>query len=71
MEKVPQLIPATTDIQPQSCTVIAFTRVTGVRDGAIALLKITHVNTPEARVIRDARKTKLSNSDSNVLVRRR
>jgi integrase len=59
-------MPSTTDIEKRNRALIAFTFLTGVRDGALASLKLKHVNLTEREVIQDARevKTKFSKSFS-------
>ncbi len=55
-------MPATTEIERRNRTLIAFTLLTGARDGAIASLKLKHVDMVEGLVMQDAREvnTKLS-----------
>ena len=44
-----------TDIDLRNRAVIAFTLLTGARDGAIASLKLKHVDVAEGKVVQDAR----------------
>ena len=55
-------MPATTEIERRNRALIAFTLLTGARDGAIASLKLKHVDMVEGLVMQDAREvnTKLS-----------
>jgi integrase len=57
-------LPATTDIQRRDRSLIAFTILTGARDGAIASFKLRHVDIDEGKIDQDAREvqTKLSKS---------
>jgi len=57
-------MPADTDIERRDRALIAFTILTGARDGAIASLKLKHVDIDQGRVDQDARqvKTKFSKS---------
>jgi integrase len=57
-------MPASTEIERRDRAVIAFTVLTGARDGAIASLKLKHVDIDQSRVDQDARqvKTKFSKS---------
>jgi integrase len=57
-------MPAGTDIERRDRALIAFTILTGARDGAIASLKLKHVDVEQNRVDQDARqvKTKFSKS---------
>ena len=48
-------MPALTDIELRNRAVIALTILTGARDGAIASLKIKHVDVAEGKVVQDAR----------------
>src|SRR5215510_15717559 len=59
-----QTMPAGTEIERRDRALIAFTALTGARDGAIASLKIKHVDVDQRRVDQDARqvKTKFSKS---------
>jgi integrase len=51
-------MPSTTDIEKRNRAIIAFTFLTGVRDGALASLKVKHVNLTEREVVQDAREVK-------------
>jgi integrase len=57
-------MPASTEIERRDRALIAFTILTGARDGAIASLKLKHVDMDQGRVDQDARqvKTKFSKS---------
>ena len=57
-------MPIATPIELRNRALIAFTLLTGVRDGAIASLKLKHVDVAEGKVVQDARevKTKFSKS---------
>lgn len=59
-----QTMPATTDIQRRDRALIAFTILTGARDGAIASFKLRHIDIAEGRIDQDARevRTKFSKS---------
>lgn len=59
-------MPAETEIELRDRAVIAFTLLSGARDGAIASLKLKHVDLIEGRVIQDAREvlTKFSKTFS-------
>lgn len=48
-------MPETTDIERRNCALIAFTLLTGIRDSAIASLKIKHVDLIAESVFQDAR----------------
>ena len=48
-------MPGTTDIHLRNRALIAFTLLTGARDGAIASLKLKHVDIEDGRLIQDAR----------------
>jgi integrase/recombinase XerD len=57
-------MPHTTEIERRNRALIAFTLLTGVRDGALASLKLKHVVLAAAKVVQDAREvnTKFSKS---------
>jgi integrase len=59
-----QSMPATTDIEQRNRALIAFTILTGARDGAIASFKIRHIDFSEDKLDQDARevRTKFSKS---------
>ncbi len=59
-------MPADTDIQRRDRAVVAFTILTGARDGAIASMKLRHIDLVAGRVDQDARQvnTKFSKSFS-------
>lgn len=58
--------PATTDIEMRDRALIAFTLLTGARDGALASLKLKHIDLAQSRLDQDARevKTKFSKTFS-------
>ena len=58
------IMPAETEIERRNRALIAFTLLTGARDGAIASLKLKHIDLVEGRVMHDARevRTKFSKS---------
>ena len=53
-----QTMPAVTDIQMRNRAVVAFTLLTGARDGAVASLKCKHVDVVEGKVVQDAREVR-------------
>ena len=53
-----QTMPAGTDIELRNRAVVAFTLLTGARDGAIASLKRKHVDVVEGKVVQDAREVR-------------
>ena len=53
-----QIMPVTTDIEVRNRAVMAFTLLTGARDGAIASLKLKHVDVTGAKVVQDAREVR-------------
>jgi len=57
-------MPGTTDIERRDRALIAFTILTGARDGAIASFKLKHIDVDEGRIDQDARhvQTKFSKS---------
>jgi integrase len=57
-------MPATTDIQQRDRALIAFTILTGARDGAIVSFKLRHIDIAEGKIDQDAREvqTKFSKS---------
>jgi integrase len=59
-----QTMPADTEIERRDRALVAFTMLTGARDGAIASLKLRHIDIDQGRVDQDARqvKTKFSKS---------
>jgi integrase len=59
-----QTMPASTEIERRDRALVAFTIVTGARDGAIASLKLKHIDIEQENVDQDARqvKTKFSKS---------
>ena len=61
-----QSMPTVTDVDLRNRAVIAFALLTGARDGAIASLKLKHVDIIEGKVVQDARevRTKFSKTFS-------
>src|SRR5262249_36828806 len=59
-----QSMPADTDIERRDRALIAFTILTGARDGAVASFKLRHINLAEGKIDQDAREvqTKFSKS---------
>ena len=59
-----QTMPITTDIERRNRALIAFTILTGARDGAIASFKLRHIDVVAAKIDQDAREvqTKFSKS---------
>jgi integrase len=59
-----QSMPATTDIERRDRALVAFTILTGARDGAIASIKLKHLDIEQGRLDQDARQvnTKFSKS---------
>jgi integrase len=55
-------MPAGTDIERRNRALIAFTWLTGVRDGALASLRVKHVNLDQACVYQDPREVRTKNS---------
>jgi site-specific recombinase XerD len=53
-----QTMPAVTDIELRNRAVVAFTLLTGARDGAIASLKLKHVDVAEGKLVQDAREVR-------------
>jgi site-specific recombinase XerD len=66
IECILRTMPAGTDIERRNRALIAFTWLTGVRDGALASLKVNHVNLNEQRVNQDPREVKTKNSKPQV-----
>jgi integrase len=58
VEAVLQCMPANTDIELRNRALVAFTLVTGARDGALASLKIKHIDLQSQAVTQDAREVK-------------
>ena len=59
-------MPVSTDVERRDRAVIAFILLSGARDGAVASLKVKHVDLAKKRVIQDARevRTKFSKSST-------
>jgi integrase len=62
IERALGAMPAVTDVERRNRALIAFTWLTGVRDGALASLKLKHVDRVEAKVYQDPREVKTKNS---------
>jgi integrase len=58
IQHVLQTMSAVTDIQLRNRAVVAFTLLTGARDGAVASLKCKHVDVVEGKVVQDAREVR-------------
>ncbi len=55
IKHVIQLMPCNTDIERRNRALVAFTLLTGARDGALASIKLKHVNFLDGSVFQDAR----------------
>jgi integrase len=66
IERVLRTIPAVSDIERRNRALVAFTWLTGIRDGALASLKVKHVNVAEGRVNQDPREVKTKNSKAQI-----
>jgi integrase len=55
-------MPAQTDIEKRNRALIAFTLLTGARDGAIASFKLKHVDVTTGKITQDAREVKTKRS---------
>ncbi len=55
-------MPAETDVQRRDKALIACLMITGARDGAIASLRLKHVNTIDGYIFQDAREVRTKNS---------
>ena len=66
-------MPAGSEIERRDRALIAFTILTGVRDGAMASLKLKHVDIEEGQVDQDARdvNTKFSKTFVTILLTKR
>jgi integrase len=53
-----QTMPAVTDIELRNRAVVAFTLLSGARDGAIASLKRKHIDIVEDKIVQDAREVR-------------
>ena len=53
-------MPEQTEVQQRDRAMVAFTILTGARDGAIASLKLAHIDIGEGRVDQDAAKLRLN-----------
>ena len=63
-----QTMPATTDIERRDRALIAFTILTGARDGAIASFKLRHIDIAEGKIDQDAREVRTKFSKSFVTI---
>jgi len=61
-------MPAATDIQRRDRALIAFTILTGARDGAIASFKLRHIDTAEGKIDQDAREVQTKFAKSFVTI---
>lgn len=66
IESVLRGMSAGTDLERRNRALIAFTWLTGVRDGALASLKVKHVSVEQERVNQDPREVKTKNSKAQV-----
>jgi integrase len=66
IESVLERAPSTTVLDRRNRAMIAFTCLTGVRDGALVSLRIKHVNLANSSVHQDAREVNTKNSKSQV-----
>jgi integrase len=66
IEAVLRKMPTNTDIERRDRALIAFTWLTGVRDGALASLKVKHVNMSEGLVNQDPREVNTKNSKAQL-----
>jgi integrase len=57
-------MPAKSELERRNRALVAFTRLTGARDGAIVSLKLKHVDLSANCVIQDAREVRTKNSKS-------
>lgn len=64
INRVLRVMPTATDIEKRNQALIAFAILTGARDGALASLKLRHVNLAEGMVDQDARDVKTKGSKS-------
>ena len=58
IQHVVRTMPGETDIELRNRALIAFTLLSGARDGAIASLKLKHVDLEEGKVMQDAREVR-------------
>jgi integrase/recombinase XerD len=56
--QVLETMPSSTDIEQRNRAVVAFTLLTGARDGAVASLKRKHVDIVEGKIVQDAREVR-------------
>src|SRR6476660_6926830 len=58
IRQVLEKMPSSTDIELRNQAVVAFTLLTGARDGAVASLKRKHVDIVDGKVVQDAREVR-------------
>ena len=58
IQRALSVMPVTTDIERRNRALLAFTLLTGIRDGALASLKLKHVSLTEGNVVQDAREVR-------------
>jgi integrase len=63
-----QSMPATTDIERRDRALIAFTILTGARDGAVASFKLRHIDIADGKIDQDAREVQTKFSKSFVTI---
>jgi integrase len=63
-----QNMPATSDIEQRNRALIAFTILTGARDGAIASFKLRHIDLADGKINQDAREVRTKFSKSFVTI---
>src|SRR5262245_63535612 len=61
-------MPASTEIERRDRALLAFTILTGARDGAIASFKLVHIDIAEGRIDHDAREVRTKFSKSFVTI---
>jgi integrase/recombinase XerD len=66
VERVLEAMPTNTDTEKRNRALIAFTWLTGIRDGALASLKVKHVDLSKGRVDQDPREVKTKNSKAQM-----
>lgn len=57
-------MPSETDIDRRNAAIVAFLMISGARDGAVASLRLKHINLVDGSVFQDAREVKTKNSKS-------
>jgi integrase len=66
IQHVIRTMPAATEIEKRDRALIAFTILTGARDGAIASLKLRHIDVAEGKIDQDAREVHTKFSKSHI-----